>query len=332
MINAVTKRLIGVPDPIAVRQSNQSEASGAITSPKATQTLPLVPISRQRLATYTHWEKLHRGHKESQRLELGLEGIRRVLQLLVPLQQQLQQQPQRESLISRLQQHLIDWQQQHGLQHGIDHRLQIFSAEASPRQFRLPSVDLLSKRKHDEVVTIRALGKQQAVLLPQGANSQRLKQELSRAFAQFDIKLLVTNGASLFEASESIWQALGGELSVQGQGQRLPAGELRPLRLKEHFHQQDPRSWKLGNVDHQQLVANAINMLTEQQRRLLHKQSALVEQLIGKDFQVDYQALEQQLLQLKQQLDPQTYAEQLAALMAQANLSRLQSQALILPK
>ncbi|WP_298439513.1 hypothetical protein [uncultured Ferrimonas sp.] len=329
MIDAVAKRLVGVPLQSGIQQTQKNLASSAIASPKAAQTLPLVPISRQRLATYQQWEKLHRGQRQLHQLELSSEGVKQLLKLLGALAQQLQQSTPRPAVVQRLLQRLLQWQQDNGSRFGIDHRLTPVVGQASPRWFSLRSVDLLSPRQHDERLQINALGQQHQLVLQGGANRATLRQQLSDGLAPLGI--VVLGGDELqFAVEDKLWGALQQGLAMEGQGQRLPAGQSRPLKLQEQFHQHDPRGWgTLDTAQQRQQVNNAISRLSHSQTQLEQQLTALLDQVLGKNFEVDFAALELRLSQLKRQLQPQSYQAELASLMAQANLSRSQSTALL---
>ena len=343
MIDAVSQRLVELPQQqSSIKQTGNSNVAGAqttqatqavsgITTPQAAQVVPLVPISRQRLATYEHWEKLQSGQRKLHQLELSGEGIKQLLKMLETMQKQLAQVKPRKSVMEKLQDRLHDWQEKNSDRFGVDHRLKLQEEEKkkSPRWFKINSVDLLAPRQHDEKLQVKFKDKKKSITLQGGANRATLRQQLEDGMKPLGVGILP--GEPLrFAVADEDWKHVKKGLIIEGQGQRLPAGEGRPLKLTEQFHKQDPRSWQtLDNSDQLQQVSAAINRLSKEQERLSGQVEQLMQELVGKDFDVNFAALEQQLTALKQQLQPQTYGQQMSGLMAQANLSRSQSTALL---
>ncbi|MCL1096245.1 hypothetical protein [Shewanella kaireitica] len=337
--------LHGITDTLNIQQRSQSvaPAMGAQQVPNEQQVANTAAIPTHRLESYSKWAKVTQGqHKisASQVAEQGLQQVKALLKQLhnqvkqsLSKQQSVQQQARTKQLQSQLAQLDISYQNKP----LVDHQLNLISAArpAAKHNFSLKSVDLSVAKLRDEYITIQLGSDSSRVLLPANENANNLVQHLNSALKPLDIQAAVDrNGKFIFQGSKSQWQQVQAGLLMTGQGQRLPAGEARSIKVSEELNWQDPREWRFGsNEELKQAmakIAKSMHKVELQLQELAESKQKIQQQLQRINSQKPTSAdLETTMTQLTNLMQPSPFNLQVTSLMAQANMTRTQVSALL---
>lgn len=302
--------------------------------------VPATPLSRHRLLCYDRWERISRGHHQVLYAQAAEEALMQQWRRARKLHQLMTQALSGGSLgqaeeMERLRRQMLGRRGSFAGNPLLDHRLEPVAERgaSSPRLCQLRSVDLLSVRARAEIIDLRIGDLWLQLPLPGEGTPQGQLAVVQRVVSQCGIEVSMVEGQVQFALPEVLWQRLDGHWWMRGQGQRLPAGELRGIKLIEVHHWQDPRGWILNDLQGikdslprvQAVVAKLARML-KQMRSVLE---LATERLLGERGGLQLQELPGQLEALTQLLQPQGFGRRMQNLMAQANTSRNQTQALL---
>ena len=119
---------------------------------------------------------------------------------------------------------------------------------------------------------------------------------------------------------------------MTGQGQRLPAGEARIIKVDEHLSWQDPREWSFNsNQDLKQTSAKIDKSLCKLQQQLseLNQASSKIHRQLQRAHIYSAQALEHMLQTLSPLMQAYPFSLHMTSIMAQANVTRSQVSSLL---
>ncbi|USD36254.1 hypothetical protein [Ferrimonas sp. SCSIO 43195] len=301
---------------------------------------PATPLSRHRLRCYQQWERVTREHQQVVYAQVAEATLSRVWRLACQLQklveqgiahQQLSQSAKMQALAERLAQ--IPGQYRGRPLLDVRMTLIPLNGEPAPRLCQLKSVPLLASRPRDELVEMK-LGEQWLQMgLPANASSAELEAVVRQALMPVGIELSVEQGVARLSVPSALWTSLQGQVAMRGQGQRLPAGELRPIRLLERFHWQDPRGWRFTSVDEMKQslpkIQGVVAKLARQLTMTQGVQAQMQQTLNSADGGLMEHEVDSQLQRLQVLLNPGGFHQRMKSLMAQANASRNQTQSLL---
>ncbi|MCL1124778.1 hypothetical protein [Shewanella surugensis] len=343
----------GVTDSLNVQQRSQT-VSAPIS--ERSQYLPSVQanvssIPTHRLESYVRWAKVTQGQHKISAAQVAEQSLKQVVQLLKQLKKQvqlslkntpsIQTEPNKVSL--KLQQRLVTLKPEYQGKALLDHQLNVISAThpASPRQFRLKSVELTQSKARDERISIQIGGAVTNITLPANLSQASLSSHLAASLKPLGIQLQAFAqqtaskiGPSLFNTHEQQWLLIKEGIFMTGQGQRLPAGEPRLIKVIEELNWQDPREWKFTSQSElKQSMAKISKSLSKIELQL--KDLGEVQQKVrlqlkqinnGKQQDFDLQSTLQRLNTLMQ---PSPFTAHIRSLMAQANVNRNQVSSLL---
>lgn len=115
---------------------------------------------------------------------------------------------------------------------------------------------------------------------------------------------------------------------MMGEGQRLPAGELRNVAVEPRYSWQDPRQWELSKASQSKSNIAKINKvlkkIVNQIDEIKRQQQGLAERFYPQDIDLD-----EIMKMLTHYLQPTPFSYQVTGLMAQSNTNRQQVSALL---
>ncbi|WP_028108960.1 hypothetical protein [Ferrimonas futtsuensis] len=302
--------------------------------------VPATPLSKHRLLCYDRWERISRGHHQVLYAQAAEETLMQQWRRGRKLQQMMSQALSQGSLaqaaeMERLRRQMLGRRGSFAGKALLDHRLEPVAERgaSSPRLCQLKSVDLLSAKDRAEAIDLRIGDLWLQLPLPADGTPQKQLAVVQRALSQCGIEASSVEGQLQFALPDVLWQRLDGHWWMRGQGQRLPAGELRGIKLVELHHWQDPRGWILNDLqgikDSLPRVQGVVAKLARLLKQMRHALELASERLLGERGGLQLQELSEQLDSLSQLLQPQGFGRRMQNLMAQANTSRNQTQALL---
>ncbi|ABE56915.1 hypothetical protein Sden_3640 [Shewanella denitrificans OS217] len=335
----------GVGESLNVMRQSQSlapaaAATGGVSSQFDTPAQHAIP--KHRLDSYQRWAKATAEQHSISASQVTLQALTQAKQLLQQLAKLLQsavqdelQARQNEKLwdtAETLRQQLLGLKPQYQGIQLLDHHFNLLStpANAAMHAFVFKSVDLCAPKDRDEKITIQ-LGKKTVVLtLAAGLSRQQLLQQMAPIFERLGISLELVADELVCKTHSAVWQLVCEGVLMMGEGQRLPAGELRQIRIEARYHWQDPREWGLSAIEQarptlakiaktQQKIAQQANEINTIHQVLLARINANSQ---AKDTQVA-------LNYLDKYMRPQPFSYQVTSLMAQSNTNRDQVGALL---
>ncbi|ABZ78798.1 conserved hypothetical protein [Shewanella halifaxensis HAW-EB4] len=342
--------LNGISDSLNVQQRSQTVApTASVQLPVKEQTKANVAsIPSHRLESYNRWAKVTQGqHKisASQVAELGLQQVQSLLkQLQGHSQQSLSSNLESSKLDSQqmnpslqIQQKLAQLEVSYQGKPLVDHQLNLISSQrpAAKHSFSLKSVDLSAVKPRDELINMQLGSESVRVLLPANAQPAELVSRLNNALKPLDMQVLRSSeGRIIFKSSKQQWLQVQAGLLMTGQGQRLPAGDARTIKVSEELNWQDPREWRFNShADLKQTmakIAKTRHKVESQLQELNNSQQHLKQQLQKvnqhKDAKLD---LDSTLTQVTGLMQSSPFSLQVTSLMAQANFTRPQISALL---
>ncbi|ACJ31731.1 Conserved hypothetical protein [Shewanella piezotolerans WP3] len=337
--------LQGITDTLNIQQRSQSvaPAMGAQQVLKDQQASNVAAIPTHRLESYSKWAKVTQGQHKISASQVAEQGLQQVKALLKQLHNQakqslnMQQSTLQQSRAKQLQKQLAQLDIRYQDQPLVDHQLNLISATrpAAKHNFSLKSVDLSVEKQRDEYITIQLGSDSSRVLLPANETANSLVQHLSSALQPLDILVAVNkSGKFVFQGSKSQWQQAQAGLLMTGQGQRLPAGEARSIKVNEELNWQDPREWRFGsNEELKQAIAKIAKSLHKvelQLQELAESKQKIQQQLQRINSQKPTAAdLDTTMNKLTSLMQPSPFNLQVTSLMAQANITRTQVSALL---
>ncbi|MCL1147719.1 hypothetical protein L2747_17070 [Shewanella marinintestina] len=330
--------LNGISDSLHVQQRNPRVAPTTVASPLLPErnNNQAATIPSHRLESYNKWAKVTQGQHKISAQQVAEQGLQQAKNLLKQLNNQGQQALKASvdsEFIGRaqqLQQRLSQLDIRYLDAPLIDHQLNLISANrpAAMHSFSLKSVDLTSPKPRDEIVQIQ-LGKDSTqVLLPANAQAHELTAKLKQGFAALDIEVQQsTDNRTIFKSHPQQWQQIKVGILMTGQGQRLPAGDIRTIKVQPELSWQDPQQWRFNS--HEEIkqslakVAKSAHKVDTQLKELqtsqLHIQQQLHKANKLKDVGLNIDSTLNDLANLMQ---PSPFKLKINSLMAQANLTR----------
>ncbi|MGS0826055.1 hypothetical protein ACVBIO_09610 [Shewanella sp. 0m-8] len=337
--------LNGISDALNVQQRSQTVApTASVQLPVKEQTKANVAsIPTHRLESYSKWAKVTQGQHKISASQVAEKGLQQVQSLLKQLQGHGQQSlstntgTEQFSRIQQLQQKLAQLEVSYQGKPLIDHQLNLISPQrpASQYCFSLKSVDLAAVKLRDEQLNMQIGNESIRVLLPANAQPMELINQLNNALKPIDMQAVRNNdGKLIFKSSKQQWQQVQSGLMMTGQGQRLPAGDARTIKVSEELNWQDPREWRFNSQTEikQSLakIAKLRHKVESQLQELNASQQHLKLQLqkvnLHKDAGLE---LEATLTQVSELMQSSPFSLQVTSLMAQANFTRPQVSALL---
>ncbi|WP_299809712.1 hypothetical protein [uncultured Shewanella sp.] len=337
--------LNGISDSLNVQQRSQTVApSAGIQQPQKEQTkVNVASIPSHRLESYNRWAKVTQGQHKISASQVAEQGLQQVQNLLKQLQSHSQQSLSSNSdtgqtnRIQQLQQRLSQLEVSYQGKPLVDHQLNLISAQrpAAKYSFSLKSVDLATVKSRDEVINMQIGGESVRVQLPANTQPGELVNRLNSTLKPLDMQALRNNeGRIIFKSSKQQWQQIQAGILMTGQGQRLPAGDVRTIKVSEELSWQDPREWRFDSpTDLKQTIAKIAktrHKVESQLQELSNANQQLQQQLHRVNQRKDATLeLESTLTQVASLMQSSPFSLQVTSLMAQANLSRPQVSALL---
>ncbi|GIU22971.1 hypothetical protein [Shewanella sp. MBTL60-007] len=342
--------LNGISDSLNVQQRSQTVApSAGIQQPPKEQTKANVAsIPSHRLESYNRWAKVTQGQHKISASQVAEQGLLQVQSLLKQLQGQSQQSlssslgssnldSEQINRSLQIQQKLAQLEVSYQGKPLVDHQLNLISSQrpAAKYSFSLKSVDLAAVKPRDELINMQLGNESVRVLLPANAQPAELVSRLNSALKPLDMQVLRSNeGRVIFKSNKQQWQQLQAGLLMIGQGQRLPAGDVRTIKVSEELNWQDPREWRFNShADLKQTmakIAKTRHKVESQLQELNSGKQQLQQQLHRVNQRKDtVLELESTLTQVTSLMQSSPFSLQVTSLMAQANLSRPQVSALL---
>ncbi|MDB2386940.1 hypothetical protein N9W21_06310 [Shewanella sp.] len=341
--------LKGISDTLNIQQRSQTVVPATSTKQVllAPQALARPVMTSHRLQSYQKWAKITQGQHDISANQLADKGLQYVRALLRQLHEQLklsrdnihdnprdsathtrakQLQSQLASLDVRYQGHPL-----------IDHQLNLISAArpAAKYRFTLASVDLSIEKQRDEYINIQLGNGIYRALLPAKQPSAQLAQQLSLALKPLNIQVVTDKaGQFSFSCTQARWQQVQAGLLMTGQGQRLPAGDARTIKVNEQLNWQDPREWRFSTPED---TKQTIVKITKSQ----HKIESQLQELASNKRKIHQQLqnlnapdtaehdIAETINQLAALMQPSPFHLQVTSLLAQANMTRTQVSALL---
>ncbi|WP_299009433.1 hypothetical protein [uncultured Shewanella sp.] len=349
--------LNGVTDSLNVQHRSQTVSAPISELP---QSLPKVQakmssIPTHRLESYVRWAKVTQGQHKISAAQVTEHSLKQVVQLLKKLKKQVKVSLQNASAIHtepdqnclRLQQRLVSLSPQYQGKALIDHQLNVISPSrpASPRQFRLKSVELTQPKARDERISLQLGTSTINITLPANESQARLSSHLATSLEPLGIQLQAQHASahqaigtqtlpSLFNTHEQQWQLIKDGIFMTGQGQRLPAGEPRLIKVIEELNWQDPREWQFNSQSElkQSLakISKSLSKIEKQLQELNEVQQKIRLQLkhVNTTQQADFD-VQTTLQRLNTLMQPNPFSAHVRSLMAQANVNRNQVSSLL---
>ncbi|MFS1436533.1 hypothetical protein [Shewanella sp. 10N.286.48.A6] len=331
--------LKGISESLNVLQRNQTVAPAptAVSDSQPARIAPSPSISSHRLASYQKWAKVTQGQHAISANQVAEQGLLKVSQLLKKLQQPLQKSSSQTGLTEsqsesakQIQQQLIAVDISYQQQPLVDHQFNLINANrpAAKHYFQLKSVDLLGVKTRDERITVQYGDQHARAHLPAHQNSLYLAKQLTTAFKDIGIAVQApARDSAMLSTNHQNWQQIQSGLLMSGQGQRLPAGDARTVKVVEILSWQDPKEWRFSTPqDIKQTaakVAKTQQKVNQQIGELRSSQLNIQQQLKrAHQHQLQQGSVEHSMAKLNQLMQPTPFYSQVTSLMAQANVSR----------
>ena len=296
-------------------------------------------IPEHRLQSYTKWANVAQAQHLISANQVAEQALSQMLKQLMKLKKQLEvayaQGGRDSSLTSQMQtsiEYLINQDVSYQGRPLIDHQFNLLSKGQNPAKywFNFKSVELSSVKPIDERIVLQIDQKSVAIFLPKNVGQESLSQIIDSRLANAGIRTrLLSSGEAIYSCEKELWQQVQAGVMMNGQGQRLPAGETRTIKVQEVLNWQDPRDWQLTNVQQMKQteakVLKTIRKVEKQLADLRASQQAIIERMMQVNRQQNDEAhVQQALQQLQQQMSSTPFVNQVTSLMAQANVNRNQ--------
>ncbi|WP_229381038.1 hypothetical protein [Shewanella psychropiezotolerans] len=334
----------GVSDALSVQHRSQPLSAPINDRQAQSQLEPnhKSNIPTHRLESYSRWAKVTQGQHKVSASQVAEQGLRQITHILKQLKKQTQKalsvegslQTEKANMAKRIQNQLTKLKVEYQDTPLIDHQLNLItpSRPAAQREFTMKSVDLASTKPRDEYIQLQHNQKNASVFLPAKTPSQQLREQLALGMKVLGIDVFTHKDSpstqeTIFSTNDKQWQQLKNGIMMTGQGQRLPAGEARNIKLDEKLSWQDPREWKFTSNDElRQAIAKinkSLHKVDQQLRDLTEAKLKVQHQLdkINRSHNSDNLVIETlQTLDSAMQANP--FSKQMTSIMAQANVTR----------
>ena len=296
-------------------------------------------IPEHRLQSYKKWASVAQAQHLISANQVAEQALSQMLKQLLKLRKQLEMaysQGGRDTALTSQMHTTIDYLINQDVSYQgrplIDHRLNLLTQGNAPAKywFHFKSVELSSIKPVDERISLQVDQQVLTLFLPKNVGQESLSQIIDSSLASAGIRTrLLNSGEAIYSCDKSLWQQVQAGVMMSGQGQRLPAGETRTIKVKEVLNWQDPRDWQLSNLPQikqsEAKVLKSIRKVEKQLADLRASQHAILERMMQVNRQQNDEAqVKQALLQLQQQMSSTPFVNQVTSLMAQANVNRNQ--------
>ena len=296
-------------------------------------------IPEHRLQSYAKWANVAQAQHLISANQVAEQALNQMLKQLLKLKQQLDiahSQAGRDTNLTAQMQSSIDYLVLQDVSYQgkplIDHQLNLLNQGRNPAQywFTFKSVELTSVKPVDEYISMQISQQSLVMFLPKHVGQESLSQVVGANFAKAGIQTrLLNSGEAVYSCDKDLWRQVQSGVMMSGQGQRLPAGETRNIKVQEVLNWQDPRDWQISNVQQikhtEAKVLKTIRKVEKQLADLRASQQAIIERMEEVNRQQNNEAqIQQALKQLEQQMNRTPFANQVTSLMAQANVNRNQ--------
>ncbi len=334
----------GVSDALNVQHRSQTVSAPVGEQPalKQAETKQSSEIPTHRLESYSRWAKVTQGQHKISASQVAEQGLRQITHLLKQLKKQTQTalstegalQADKISIAKQIQSQLSNLNVEYQNTPLVDHQLNLIAPKrpAALYEFKLKSIDLASPKPRDEKIVIQLAQKTASLFLPANNNSNQLKEKMSKEMDTLGIGVLKSKGLThsqeaIYTADKSHWQSLKSGILMTGQGQRLPAGEARTVKVDEQLSWKDPREWRFGSHDE---LRQAIAKITKSQQKVDQQLREIGEAKLKLQRQIDKlnrsqsdsKVIEETLSNLDSQMQASPFYKQVTSIMAQANVTR----------
>ncbi|RYV00765.1 hypothetical protein SOPP22_18345 [Shewanella sp. OPT22] len=296
-------------------------------------------IPEHRLQSYAKWANVAQAQHLISANQVAEQALTQMLKQLTKLKKQLEMaysQGGRDSNLSSQMQSSIEYLMLQDVSYQgrplIDHQLNLLNQGRTPAKFwfNFKSVELTSVKPVDERVSLQIAQHSVSIFLPKLMGQDSLSQLVDKSLAKAGIRTrLLNSGEAIYSCDKELWQQVQSGIVMSGQGQRLPAGETRTIRVQEVLNWQDPRDWQIANIQQvkqtEAKVLKSIRKVEKQLAELKASQQAIMDRMMEVNRQQNNEAqIQQALQQLQQQMSRTPFVNQVTSLMAQANVNRNQ--------
>ena len=296
-------------------------------------------IPEHRLQSYVKWANVAQAQHLISANQVAEQALTQMLKQLMKLKKQLEMahsQGGRDSNLTAQMQSSIEYLLLQDVSYQgkplIDHQLNLLNQGRSPAKywFNFKSVELTSVKPVDERVSLQIAQNSVSMLLPKHVGQEQLSQLVDASLANAGVRAhLLNSGEAIYSCDKALWQQVQSGVVMSGQGQRLPAGETRTIKVQEVLNWQDPRDWQVANIQQvkqtEAKVLKTIRKVEKQLADLKASQQAMIERMMEVNRQQNNEAqIQQALQQLQQQMSRTPFVNQVTSLMAQANVNRNQ--------
>jgi len=217
---------------------------------------------------------------------------------------------------------------------ALDSALKLHLNEPVRSRFSLPGLDSLEAIRQSGKETLlfsagRSGGEPAAVVLKEGLGDQQMLRSFNAGLAQLGIRAeLDENGRLKFSARESDWQAMRGQLAVQGEGKLFPKGRYTRLEGREDRILELPDEPALDSRQELRAqldsVVAALDKVVDMREQIAQRREeirAFLERQSDQDEKQWALGYAGSVFTIMRR-NPSSYAAVTQAVMAQANLSR----------
>ena len=204
----------------------------------------------------------------------------------------------------------------------------------SKRSFKFKMIDILHQKPRDEFLTFFVYGESKlepvCVSLPANTSTEFLAQIINQALAPFGIDVnskmnnLFSNEPTIFNCDEDAWEKISQGIMLQGQGQRLPAGDPRLIQVEEVYSWQNPKEWRFSNGENiKESATKILKTIKKMEKQLIFCRHE--KKRVQGNIPPNNGAYAISLEKLSHQLKKGHFQKKFNALVAQANVSVKQS-------
>ncbi len=323
-----------------IRTDAKPVQSPSVAEPQQAERMKVIrTVPEHRLQSYAKWASVAQAQHLISANQVAEQALMQMLKQLMKLKKQLEvahSQNGRDTALTLQMQSSIEYLVLQDVSYQgrplIDHQFNLLNQGRNPAKywFNFKSVELTSIKPIDERISIQIAQKSISVFLPSNVGQESLGQLIDSNLATAGVRTrLMHSGEAIYSCDKELWQQVQAGVMMSGQGQRLPAGEIRTIKVQEVLNWQDPRDWQISNLQQikqtEAKVLKTIRKVEQQLAELKASQQAMVERMMHVNRQHNDDAqIKQALLQLQQQMNRTPFVNQVTSLMAQANVNRNQ--------
>ncbi|MBY6185907.1 hypothetical protein KUV89_04605 [Marinobacter hydrocarbonoclasticus] len=330
-----------VSDALSVQQRREAQAAPAGLSASGTPAKERaksgVDLPQWRMESYRRWAAIGQGQHQVAAAQTGAQVLRQAQTQLSLLQRQVDQALRQGEgngngqAMAQQRDKLLNLTAEYRGKTLVDHQLNLVTSKQSPapRQYAIKGTDLAAAKPRDERITVQ-FGEQRAEFtLPGQADAKQVLTALRDGLAGVGVQVQVgRDGRPVLMLDQQQQKVLDGGLWLSGQGQRLPAGDGVLMKTQEVYPWADPREWRFESLDQlkqaQAKIRKTLNKVESQLSELDGLQATVSARLDKIRRHTGTGDVDTVMADLNRELARSPFASQVAALMAQANLSRSQ--------